>query len=129
MSHTPWPVIITRRRRERNDPSWSLRRIENEWQPAAAAAADDDHFRIGRLRELHCRLDAFPLQQSIRNALGDDVLERLNAAGFDRLPFRFLSFLVELELVLERLLLLGELALNRLLDHCRQLNPPDQHVV
>ena len=58
--------------------------------------------------------DAFPAEELIRDALGDDFLEVPDAFGLDALALGLLGLLLEAEFVLERFLFLLELLLKKL---------------
>src|ERR1700730_7611323 len=61
-----------------------LRVAQND-RNSVPAGADNDNFRVGRLRKLKCGLDAPPLQVGVGDPLADDLLKFVYAFRLDLL--------------------------------------------
>ena len=81
------------------------------------------------LHQLHRRLDALPLEQLVADALADDVLEVLDAGGFDALALGFLLLALQHELHPLRFLLRLLLGLDGVLQRFGQLQVAQQDVL
>src|SRR6266542_427671 len=106
---------------------WLLLSRVDERQPVLRVA-DDDYLGVLALHELHRRLDAFPLEEFLAVALGDDVLEVLDAGGFHALALSFLFFALEHELHSLRFLLRLLLRFDRVLQGVGKLEVAQEDV-
>src|SRR5436309_5738602 len=90
---------------------------------------DDHDLRVRRVSKLFGGLYSLPGEQRLAYSLSDCLLEVCNSLSFNPLAFRFLTFFLKNKLHSQRLLLGGELLLDRILHFGRQLNVPDHHLL
>ena len=116
-----------RRLRRYPGARWRIDIAENERQ-AILVGAEDDDFRIGRLRQRQRRLDAAPAQIRVRNALADGALKGGDAVGLDLLALGFLRFALDAEFVFLNLVVLLGLAIDGGDDGRRQFDAEHQRI-
>src|SRR6266571_5454964 len=102
--------------------------LEDQRQ-AGAGAADHDHLCVGAVGQLLGRLDPLPFQELRADPRRHDALEVGDPLRLDPLALRLLLLLLENERHPQRVLLRLLLRLDRLLEHRRELDVAQQHVL